>query len=146
MPKYCTVPGCNKRSANGRGRYCDMHYARLRRTGNLDKKEPKHLYSDIRGYVIELNPTHPLARSKGRIYQHQRIFFDAFGDGPFDCHWCGDEVSWQTMHIDHLDEDKTNNNLTNLVAACGQCNMGRSPRAPSHNQWRERVGERAKRL
>jgi len=54
------------------------------------------------------------------------VFFENKGYGPFRCHWCNIPVSWTNMHIDHLDDNKTNNSILNLVSSCSRCNTTRS--------------------
>jgi len=43
------------------------------------------------------------------------------------------------MHIDHLDDDKKNNDVSNLVASCPECNQKRG-QYKIQNSWRKRVG------
>ena len=124
----CSVEGCGKKSRNVKGRLlCEAHYMRLRRKGTTDLKPPKSEITHSHGYVIVRCPDHPLALRLGRnhAYQHRVVFYDANGEGPFDCHWCGEEVDWDTLHVDHLDDVKTHNDPLNLVASCPTCNQAR---------------------
>lgn len=58
-------------------------------------------------------------------YEHRANYYDKHGEGPFPCHWCGETVTWETLHIDHLDDDKLNNDVGNLAATCPTCNQAR---------------------
>jgi hypothetical protein len=60
-----------------------------------------------------------------RGYEHRQVYYDLHGEGPFSCHWCGAVVAWGDMHVDHLDDDKTNNEAKNLAASCATCNQQR---------------------
>lgn len=75
------------------------------------------------GYVLIRCAGHPLAYSNGWAYEHRVVFHDSYGAGPFKCEWCGDAVSWETMHVDHRDDDRLNNHISNLSASCALCNM-----------------------
>jgi 5-methylcytosine-specific restriction endonuclease McrA len=120
----CSGDGCEK-TAQSKG-LCSMHYARFYRGGTLERRQTrKQLYVHTQGYLVEHDPTHPLANGSGEVYQHRRVYYDANGDGPFACTWCGITVFWSTLHIDHLDDCKTNNELSNLAASCGPCNTSR---------------------
>lgn len=84
--------------------------------------DPTKLHLGSAGYLFVAAPNHPLRRAGYRVGQHRIVYYDAHGAGPFDCHWCGKNVTWETLHIDHVDNDKKNNNLSNLVASCHRCN------------------------
>jgi hypothetical protein len=77
------------------------------------------------GYLYVKAIGHPLVGVGARAYAHRVAFYNTHGAGPFRCHWCGAGVSWADMHVDHLDDDKQNNDPRNLVAACPVCNMQR---------------------
>ncbi|HEJ0068213.1 TPA: HNH endonuclease [Citrobacter koseri] len=100
---------------------------RVRRHGSTDKKSTKKegKLEHSGGYLLVYAPDHPLAGSSSRVYEHRKVYYDAHGAGPFNCHWCGKVVSWRDLHIDHLDDSKTNNKPSNLVASCPVCNQKR---------------------
>jgi hypothetical protein len=104
-----------------------MHYYRLRRTGslNLQPKTPPPIIKQTGGYLLRYAPMHPLAimTNSPRVYEHRLVYYDAHGEGPFKCHWCGKEVHWDDMHVDHLNAVVTDNRLENLVASCSVCNQ-----------------------
>lgn len=136
----CTVPECDK-PANRKGAcLCEAHYMRKRRHGTTDKIVPNTgpiLHSQ--GYLLDYAPGHALRRSSVRMYQHRVVFFDQHGTGPFNCHWCGCVVTWEDMHVDHVDDDKQNDDLSNLVASCAICNQARG-RWKMVAAYRERFG------
>jgi len=137
-PPTCSCEGCDKPCKSGG--LCSMHCARLRRNGTLDKvRSRKKSYVRPDGYVVEHAPDHPLANSANEVYQHRRVFYAAHGDGPFNCFECGIEVTWQTLHIDHIDDVTGNNALSNLRAACRKCNVRRG-RHKIVDAYRKRSG------
>lgn len=104
---------------------------RQRRNGHLslmaEVSPPEDVITHSHGYLLEYRPDHWLADrlSGNRVYQHRRVFFDAHGEGPFNCNWCGIQVSWSDMHVDHLNAVRDDNRLENLVSSCAKCNQKR---------------------
>lgn len=85
------------------------------------------------GYIMLTGQQgHPLANHHGAVFEHRKVLYDDVGEGPHPCHWhamsgCGHiELEWRDIHVDHLDDDPTNNDLDNLVVSCSGCNWGRS--------------------
>ena len=98
----------------------------MRRKGTIDyKPAPKYKTDHSGGYVLLRELSHPLADSNGLVYEHRFVFYNQRGEGPFKCHWCDTDIGWGTMHVDHLDDDKTNNSVENLVPSCPRCNQKR---------------------
>jgi 5-methylcytosine-specific restriction endonuclease McrA len=124
----CKTPGCsNKANRKGAG-LCEACYYRIRRKGTVHYKPLplyRYRYNQSAGYVWVREPNHPLADSKGLVYEHRFVFYERNGSGPFKCHWCQADINWDVMHVDHLDDDKTNNNIDNLVPSCPRCNQKR---------------------
>jgi hypothetical protein len=123
----CTAPNCTKNANRVKAGLCEAHYVRLRRNGDF---EPRNIPSTRKmhsaGYVLVPALGHPLQTgSQTYMYEHRKVFFDSFGEGPFKCHWCQCGIDWNTLHIDHLDDNKTNNVIPNLVASCAVCNQAR---------------------
>ncbi|AUZ65788.1 hypothetical protein C2U53_19230 [Citrobacter sp. CFNIH10] len=100
---------------------------RVRRHGTTEKlstrKDGKLEHTG--GYLLVYAPDHPLACGSPRVYEHRKVYYDKHGAGPFRCHWCAKTVGWDTLHIDHLDDCKTNNEPDNLVPSCPVCNQKR---------------------
>lgn len=127
-PRYttCAAPGCKSSVRSPGCRYCEMHYGRLRRNGTLSQRRPDSIKEHSNGYLLRYAPDHPLRRPPNpRVYEHRRVFYDAHGAGPFQCHWCSMEVTWDIMHVDHLNDNPKDNRLANLVASCPRCNKKR---------------------
>jgi len=121
----CSVEGCLKDANRIKAGLCEAHYAMLRRRGCTKHKEyPLRTFNQA-GYVKIKNKSHPLSDSSGTVYEHRMVFYNIHGEGPFKCHWCGKDISWYNLHIDHLNNNITDNNDSNLVASCAACNIGR---------------------
>jgi hypothetical protein len=120
---------------------CEAHYMRVLRhgtTASLQERLAERIQQSG-GYVLRKAPGHPRSLGLARAYEHRIVFYDAHGEGPFKCNWCGAEVTWRTMHVDHLDDVKTNNDVLNLVASCAVCNQKRG-REKQKKTVRERRG------
>lgn len=131
-PRKCSAADCGREATRVRSGLCEKHYYRVRRRGKLTTlaedtgQRPDLTHSH--GYVLEHHPNHPIATQcqQSRVYQHRVRYYDAHGEGPFSCHWCGCQVTWSDMHVDHLNDVKSDNTITNLAATCAACNMGRA--------------------
>jgi hypothetical protein len=129
----CEAPSCGKPSTQGR--YCGAHRARLTRLGTLDLPD-RDRYQQPSGYWNVKRPGHPLAGDLGWVREHRVVLYDAIGSGEHACHWCSRTVSWERIYpghpdglvVDHLDEDPSNNDPSNLVPSCAPCNISRSSR------------------
>lgn len=121
----CKTADCGGKANRIGAGLCEACYARLRRKGTTNKKTYPYKTLNQAGYTRLKEPSHPLADSGGTVYEHRFVYHKYFGDGPFDCHWCGLKVTWYDLNIDHLDCDITNNDISNLVATCPPCNTGR---------------------
>ena len=132
--RTCIIDGCD-RPHKARG-WCGKHYARGLRRGDVSTMErrPNGAGSvSHQGYMVVFDPSHPLAMSCGRVLEHRRVLYGGIGPESHPCHWCGRVVRWGAraedpaadLVVDHLDEDKLNNALPNLVPSCGTCNMAR---------------------
>lgn len=132
----CEAPDCKKPTV--RSRYCEMHRARLRRYGSFHLPPRSNRHDHSMGYQLIRRPGHPLAQvSSGEwVYEHRVVLYEAIGPGAHSCHWCGTEVTWHRTYpqdanalvVDHVDENRVNNNPANLVPSCGPCNFQRSSR------------------
>jgi len=131
--KDCDVDGCDRpHCKNG---HCSLHNARLQRTGTTNAPVRRPLAR--KRYRQVKVPGHPLANPEtGRVYLHRVVLHDLMEIGArhVPCYWCGTALRWTRtlvvpadgIVVDHLDHDRHNNDLTNLVPACGPCNSARS--------------------
>lgn len=125
----CGVSGCgNKANRKGAG-MCEMHYIRVRRTGNTQERMVVGRY--LRGsYVLLLDRSHPLATSHGTVAEHRAVAYEKYGGVCQPCHWCAAPVTWKTCHVDHLNGNKQDNRANNLVISCARCNRSRGAVQP----------------
>lgn len=89
------------------------------------------------GYrFLTMEYDHPLATTGSVVMEHRKVLFDTIGPGPHECHWnetygCGRiSLEWgglqgDSLCVDHLDHDRTNNAPENLVPSCIACNLRR---------------------
>lgn len=137
----CAVDGCGMKAVRVGAQMCEKHYMRMRRnetTEYVGRAIPGKL-EHSHGYVLVPAAGHPRALGGYRAYEHRVVFTDAHGEGPFNCHWCSKVVTWSDMHVDHVDADKANNDLSNLVASCADCNQRRG-HEKIRETWRKRNG------
>ncbi len=127
----CAVEGCRNHRAYANPAVCNSCYYRLRRTGTLERRQWKYRSVGSNGYIRVSTTDHPLSVC-GFVYEHRQVLYDAIGPGPHACHWCKAQVDWVKGRCvrgplvpDHLDGNKQNNALANLVPACNRCNSGR---------------------
>lgn len=127
----CSVDGCGAKATRVGHGMCEKHYIRQYRNGTTDYiggAIPGNLIH-TGGYVLAPAPGHPRALGGYRAYEHRVVFYDAHGEGPFNCHWCGCIVTWDGMHVDHVDAGRDHNAPDNLVASCPPCNKHRGHEA-----------------
>lgn len=139
----CSVEGCDrpreKKSNGTRRSMCPGHVSRKRHTGDLRPDVPiketirgrgRHVSSY--GYWLIPGTGHPLAFANGDVLEHRAVMYDHVGPGKHQCHWCDTTVSWDVnfpatgaLVVDHLNADRLNNDLSNLVVSCQPCNAAR---------------------
>ena len=87
-----------------------------------------------------MTPSHSggYVRKAGK-YVHRVILLESIGPGTHPCHWCGRLVDWDaprnarnSLLVDHLDQDRENNDPSNLVPSCQMCNSSRRQDAGYH--------------
>lgn len=122
----CSIEGCETRRRSAAAPYCEKHYYRLRRRGTMELIGASPVLEHSHGYLLVHAPDHPLCTpGQQHVYEHRKVFFDAHGEGPFQCHVCGAPQGWATMHVDHLNDVRDDNRLNNLAPACPTCNTWR---------------------
>lgn len=131
----CEIKDCPEMAR--RNGLCNSHSRQMRTHGDpLIRERRKRGTGYIRddGYMQLGKPDHPLADSRGIVYIHRMVLFDAIGWGPHPCHWCAKPVGfqvkkgpggWGTLIVDHADFNTSNNVLTNLLVSCNPCNATR---------------------
>lgn len=121
----CKFEGCTDK-VKSRG-WCQKHYIRWWKHQDPAYTRKRMEQWNSHGYWMESCPDHPLADKQGMIFVHRRVLYDALGQGPHPCHECGQPLEWGSeLHVDHLNEDKGDNRLSNLAPACPPCNRLRS--------------------
>lgn len=107
-----------------------MHYFRFMRSGSyeLAPKTRKLRRQDPRGYWKLYLPDHPLADSTGFVWEHRKIVHDRIGNAVPPCELCYKPLSWETAHVDHIDDNPANNDPKNLRPLCNVCNTRRPVR------------------
>ena len=135
----CQVHGCDLPPKSGSSPYCIKHYMRVYRNGTTERVRAAKVFEHSGGYVLVPAFGHFLARGTSHAYEHRIVYHAANGAGPFNCYWCGVVVTWDDMHIDHLDDDKKNNAIANLAASCPVCNQKRG-RHKAKSSWRAKTG------
>lgn len=135
--KQCSVHDCTS-STDGFHRFCPKHWSRMRRTGTTELVQKDKVHGGVAlraysqfikgGYAYEYGfHWHPTANPKGIVIQHRRVYYESVDGELYPCYWCGKDLgSWSNTNVDHIDEDKLNNDPANLVASCKACNTQRS--------------------
>lgn len=114
---------------------CQKHYFRFMRNGTYEivrKSRARLRYQDPAGYWKVYEPNHPLADRTGYVWEHRKIVYDRIGDSVPPCELCAKPLTWKTAHVDHIDEDPSNNDPGNLRPLCCGCNTWRGSRIPQH--------------
>lgn len=141
----CSVDGCDRPRAeksNGTRRaMCPGHTSRRRHRSRLSDDVPIKDYAHTAGgghlssygYWLIAGAGHPLAFANGDVLEHRALMYDHVGPGEHSCRWCSRTVDWGikfpadgALVVDHLDGDRLNNDLTNLVISCQPCNSSRA--------------------
>lgn len=103
----CRVEGCERPAYLADHGLCDGHYARRRTTGSIGPatfRDKDGICTSARnGYVKVFRPGHPLAHADGYVYEHRYVWHEAGRTIP------------PGFHIHHIDHDRANNDLANLM-------------------------------
>lgn len=126
--KTCKESLCQN-SAYARG-LCSKHYQSWLKTAAPEDKRKRAangsgtLRKD--GYIQVRKPGHPTASVNGFAFEHRMLLWDKIGPGAHNCHYCSKSIMWHVdLECDHLDHNRSNNNLENLVPCCEECNRAR---------------------
>ena len=128
---YCCIDGCNKTIAYIERQICQMHYFRFMRNGTYDKTiKRKYRVENPAGYQKITEKEHPLSDGSGYVYEHRFVYYNHDKDVS-KCSICGTNINWKTLHIDHIDDNVRNNDISNLRATCRNCNTTKGRKASS---------------
>lgn len=130
----CVIDGCDRYANYREKRLCQMHYFRLMR-GGIEKTQKqlrvelfgshrKYRVANPAGYQKLYEPLHPLS-NQGYVYEHRKVIWDIYGNSLPRCELCECELYWDSCHIDHKNNDVTDNSVSNLRPLCGSCNTSR---------------------
>lgn len=125
--EICHVDGCSRKAMYLKDKLCQMHYFRRMRTGSFDKRQSSLRYKHSAGYVLLHLPFHPLADSKGNVFEHRVRMYEKYGENIPSCELCNKPTNWRSRntHVDHIDCYKANNDPSNLRILCNGCNVRR---------------------
>lgn len=124
----CKINGCDRAATYKKAQVCQMHYFRFMRTGKYDKRNPKYRIVNPAGYHFLYEPLHDMADNRGYVSVHRFVLFNEFGHSLMECSLCKKPWLWhggRGSHVDHVDEDITNNHISNLRPLCNSCNTRR---------------------
>jgi len=124
----CVAQDCDSEARYTSLCLCQKHYFRQWRYGTTEltrRAAQPRITMPGRGYQLVHDPKHPLAHKNGYVAEHRKIVFDRIGFSLCKCELCGAPESWDTVHIDHIDNDPKNNNPDNLRPLCRTCNTRR---------------------
>ena len=125
----CKIDGCNREAVYKADCVCQKHYFRFMRNGTYDllpKPIRKYRRHNVKGYQLIFEPRHQLAMSDGYVYEHRFVIYSIYQNNLPNCKLCGCKLTWSSCHIDHIDNDITNNTPENLRPICRACNVMRS--------------------
>lgn len=128
MPR-CRAPLCTNPATRVGSGLCEACYCYERRNQRLDRvtkpRERKRCRTKA-GYIKVWAPNHPLRDKIGTVLEHRKVAYDAVGEGPHPCFWCGVELAgWWEIVIDHENEIRDDNRIENLLVSCLACNATR---------------------
>jgi hypothetical protein len=137
----CKHIGCNRKASRVESGLCEACYYQKRRTGSLDRVLRIGRTVNKQGYVSICDPTHPLfSKTQRYVIEHRKVIYDSMNGADPNCYWCGVQLKWRyidvngkkktSVVIDHLNENKSDNRVSNLVASCNNCNRARGAILP----------------
>lgn len=127
----CSVDHCAERPR--RLGMCEFHSQQMRTWGDplvgitMAPDGAGSIRKD--GYRALTMHGHPLADRWGHVLEHRMVLFDKIGPGEHPCHWCAVPVRWgESLHVDHVNFKRSDNDPANLVPSCNPCNAARTRR------------------
>lgn len=126
----CKIEGCERECMYQKDEVCQKHYFRFMRYGTyeLTRKPRNPKWDHSHGYVCLFLPDHPLASSRGDVYEHRAVLYKKYGENIPPCELCGAITTWSSRntHVDHINEVKSDNRVENLRILCNSCNVRRA--------------------
>ena len=123
----CKIEGCSRDAMYKKKQLCQKHYFRIMRNGTSDLLERDYQKAITpNGYVTIHASGHPIAimAGRGRVFEHRVSYYDNINTNPTECDLCKMDVNWLTLHIDHINGVRTDNDPSNLRCLCRGCNTG----------------------
>lgn len=134
-PLICKVDDCGRIATYKSQQVCQKHYFRFMRNGHYGLKDHrkegtprarKYRYTEkTRGYCSVYEPGHPLSSADGMVREHRFVYYENVDKNPTSCEICKRAIHWKNLHIDHMDNNPSNNSPENLRALCRGCNVYR---------------------
>lgn len=63
-------------------------------------------------------------RPHAHVRTYYPVFTETYGNGPYDCFFCGGVIDGTDLNVHHMDYDSFNNDPENLVPSHESCHLG----------------------
>lgn len=138
--KYCSAKCAaehQKKSIELECRYCKVKFKRKPSQLKNSKskiyfcsRKCKDIGQKLENGITEIHPSHYGTKINGyEQVEYRKIWIESYKQEP-SCERCGYNEFASSVHIHHIDENKNNNTLENLIALCANCHF-----AIHHNNW-----------